>query len=203
MVGSRLSFFCTVLNRVVSYGLDSMETPLSSTAAFDLTGEFGGFIFTVIGKRRMVLRTDGQDYLVKVPRLLRRRIIGTFRAGQALRVVGTEETDGWGTVSKRVAEQIVPAGIEVTPAPARTRTVCTVKVCAKKNCWRSGGQEIFKALKQEAAVCGFAGQVEIKAVGCLDRCQQAPNLDTPWREYRRCAPRDAKAILAEIAARFS
>ncbi len=180
-----------------------MEMSLASPAAFDLTGEFGGFIFTVMGKRRMVLRVSGQDCLVKVPRLLRRRIIGTFRAGQALRVIGTEETDGRGTVHKRVAEQIVPAGVEVAPPVARARTVCTVKVCAKKNCWRSGGQEIFKALKQEAAACGLADQVEIKAVGCLDRCQQAPNLDTPWREYRRCVPRDAKAILAEVAARFS
>ena len=176
-----------------------METFLSSPTTFDLTGEFGGFIFTAAGKRRMVLHAGGQDYLVKVPRLLRRRVIGTFRAGQVVRIVGTQEIDG-----RRVAEQIVLGGVEAVPPPAQTRaTTCTVKVCAKKNCWRTGGQEIFKALKQEAAACGLAERVEIKAVGCLDRCKQAPNLDTPWREYRHCTVRDAQSILAEVAAKLS
>ncbi len=173
-----------------------METFFSPPTVFDLTGEFGGFIFTVAGKRRMVLRTGGQDHLVKVPRLLRRRVIGTFRAGQVMRVIGMQEIDG-----RHVAEQIVPGGVEVVPPAVQTRAItCTVKVCAKKNCWRSGGREIFKSLKQETAAHGLAERVEIKAVGCLDRCKQAPNLDTPWREYRHCAMRDAKSILAEVAA---
>ena len=166
-------------------------------AAFDLTGNFGGFVFTVAGKRRMVLRVGDQDYLLKVPRLLRRRVIGTFRAGQSLRVVGHEEQDGRGTITRRVVSQIVPAGVEVIPTPVRTATVCTIKVCAKKNCWRRGGQELFKALKQEAP-----DGVEVKAVGCLDRCEQAPNVDTPWREYRRCTEHDAQAILAEVKGRL-
>ena len=178
-----------------------METLSTPPKTFDLTGEFGGFVFTAAGKRRMVLRSGGQDYLLKVPRLLRRRVIGTFRAGQVLRVAGAQELDGRGAVSRRVAEQIVPDGSNFVPPPVQARaTVCTVKVCAKKNCWRSGGQEIFKALKQEAAAGGLADRVEIKAVGCLDRCKQAANLDTPWREYRHCTARDAKSILAEVAA---
>ena len=177
-----------------------METLLSSPAIFDLTGEFGGFVFTAAGKRRMVLRVAGQNQLVKVPRLLRRRIIGTFRTGQVLRVTGTQELDERGTVNRRIAEQIVPGGVEVPPPVVQARAaVCTVKVCAKKNCWRSGGQKLFKALKEEAAVRGLAERVEVKAVGCLDRCKQAPNLDTPWREYRRCTARDAQSILTEVA----
>lgn len=167
---------------------------LSPSATFDLTGNFGGFIFTAAGKRRMVLRVGEQDHLLKVPRLLRRRVIGTFRIGQSLRVVGSEEHDGSGGVSRRVVEQMVPAGVEIAPPSVQTRTLCTVKVCAKKNCWRRGGQELFKALKQAAP-----DGVEIKAVGCLDRCEQAPNVDTPWREYRRCTERDAAAILTEVS----
>ena len=132
-----------------------METSLPSPTTFDLTGEFGGFVFTAAGKRRMVLRAGGQDHLLKVPRLLRRRVIGTFRDGQVLRGVGTLELDG-----HRVAEQIA----------------------------------MLKGAK--------AKRLEIKAVGCLDRCKQAANLDTPWREYRRCTARDARSILAEVAAKL-
>ena len=144
----------------------------------------------------MILRVAEQDYLLKVPRLLRRRVIGTFRAGQSLRVAGHEERGGDGGSIKRVVAQIVPAGTEIAPPPVQTAITCTIKVCAKKNCWRRGGQELFKALRQEAP-----GGVEVKAVGCLDRCDHAANLDTPWREYRRCTERDAPAILAEVAAR--
>lgn len=173
-----------------------MET-VFSPAPFDLTGGFGGFVFTAAGKRRLVLRVGEQDYLLKVPRLLRRRVIGTFRAGQSLRVIGHEEHGGDGGVTKRVVAQIVPAGVEVAPPAVRPATACTIKVCAKKNCWRRGGQELFKALKQ-----GAPDGVEVKAVGCLDRCDHAPNVDTPWREYRRCTERDAPAILAEVAVRL-
>lgn len=174
----------------------------SPSATFDLTGNFGGFVFTAAGKRRMVLRVGESDYLLKVPRLLRRRVIGTFRSGQTLRVVGTEEDGSHGAVIKRVVEQIVPAGVEISPPPAHPQTVCTIKVCAKKNCWRRGGQELLKALKHEAAAGGLGDAVDIKAVGCLDRCDLAPNADTPWREYRRCSARDAQAILAEVAAKI-
>ena len=150
----------------------------------------------------MVLRVGGETLLVKVPRLLRRQVIGTFRDGQALRVVGVEERDATGVVGRRVAAQIVPASIEVPPPVPRPRTVYTIKVCAKKNCWRSGGQELLRALKEKASASGLTDGVEVKAVGCLDRCKQAANVDTPWREYRRCTARDAQAILAEVVARL-
>ena len=202
MVGSRLLFFVVSLRDRHIHGFvwDRMEANAPSTG-FDLTGTFGGFIFTANGKRRMLLQIADADCLFKVPRLLRRRVIGSFRSGQVLRVTGVEDRDGFGTATKRTVEQIIPANdIAVTGAPVQV--ACTIKVCAKKNCWRSGGRELLAALKGEAVVCGMADRVELKAVGCLDRCKQAPNADSPWREYRRCGPHDARAILAEIAHRL-
>ena len=150
----------------------------------------------------MALRVAGENCLFKVPRLLRRRVIGTFRSGQVLRVVGVEEQSEAGGMARRVVERIVPTDGGGVAVSEPIRAVCTVKVCAKKNCWRSGGRELLSALKDEAAACGLTDRVEFKAVGCLDRCKQAPNADSPWREYRRCAPQDARAILTEVAHRL-
>ena len=172
-----------------------------SPAVFDLTGTFEGFVFTASGKRRMALRIDGANSLFKVPRLLRRRVIGNFRSGQILRVIGVEERNEE-AAPKRIVERILPEGSDALAIAESVHTTCTIKVCAKKNCWRNGGRELLSALKQESESLGLTNRVELKAVGCLDRCKQAPNADSPWREYRRCTPQDARAILKEVARRF-
>ncbi len=103
-------------------------------------------------------------------------------------------------MARRVVERIIPEGGVAIGEPVRA--ACTVKVCAKKNCWRSGGKELLSALRAEAAADGLTDRVKFEAVGCLDRCQMPPNADTPWREYCRCTPHDVRAILAEVAHRF-
>ena len=163
-------------------------------APLELTGQFGGFVFTDAGKRRMLLRQGDDARLLKVPRLLRRRIIGKFHPGEPIRVAVTEERHPETGVLKQVVSQVLPGTVERLPAAS-----CVVRVCSKKNCWRKGGRELWEALEREAAAAGHAGNIEIRQVGCLDRCKQAPNADCGKLAYSRCSPREAGSIIARAA----
>ncbi len=191
-----------------------MSTTYPITVPFELAGSYGGFVFTPEGKRRLLLRAgDGQEHLLKVPRLLRRRMIGKFTPGEPVRVAGTEEIDPATGKSKRVVDRVLPP--DAAPAsllvdlaavsgpaspPAAPAVVCTVRVCAKKSCWRRGGRELWDALVQARDAAGLADRVELRQTGCLDRCKHGPNADAGRREHSRCSPRDAAAILAQAAA---
>ena len=172
-----------------------------TSTPFELAGHFGGFVFTDLGKRRMLLRVGDQDRLLKVPRTLRRRLIGKFPVGEWLRVAGTEEREPATGVLKQVVSRVLSGAGDSTvqlplaaPAPAAS---CVVRVCSKKNCWRHGGRELFDALGRAAAASGHADRIEIRQVGCLDRCKHGPNADGGNRAYSRCSPGDAARIIAQ------
>ena len=176
------------------------------TAPFELTGNFGGFVFTEEGKRRMLLSQGGQDRLLKVPRILRRRIIGKFRTGEPIRVAVTEERNPDTGQLKQIVSHVMPSGApegavetdfaEVPSSSVMPAVSCMVRVCSKKNCWRKGGRELWEALRQEAGASGHAASnIEIRQVGCLDRCKQAPNVDCGNRVYSRCSPHQASTII--------
>lgn len=172
-----------------------------TTAPFELTGQFGGFVFTDAGKRRMLVRQDGHDRLLKVPRTLRRRIIGKFHVGESIRVAVTEERDWETGVTKQMVTRVLPTTGDLVDRPLPSADVppavsCVVRVCSKKNCWRNGGRELWEALERERLAGNHAANIEIRQVGCLDRCKQAPNADCGDRSYSRCSPRDAGAIIA-------
>ena len=157
---------------------------------FELAGRFGGFVFTDAGKRRMLLRCGEETRLLKVPRLLRRRIIGKFGPGEPIRVAGTQEQEPETGVLKEVVSRVLPTdgGSAAVAAPAP----CVVRVCAKKNCWRQGGRELWETLSQQ-------DNVTLEQVGCLDHCKQAPNIECGHRVYSRCTPRDATNLISQTA----
>ncbi len=178
------------------------------TPALEFTGRFGGFVFTDAGKRRMLLREGEQQRLLKVPRVLRRRIIGKFPVGQWIRVAVTEERNPDTGVLKQVVSQVLPEAGNSTidrrlPLTGKPVAASVVRVCSKKNCWRNGGRELFAALGHELAANGQAGNVEIRQVGCLDRCKQAPNIDCGDRAYTRCSAREAGTIIARASGSLS
>ncbi len=158
---------------------------------FELTGRFGGWVRTDAGKRRMLLHHGEHVSLLKVPRLLRRNLIGKCHAGQIIHVAGTEEPDPGTGVSKRTVSQF-----RVDPADSAALVSCPVQVCSKKNCWRKGGRELWDALCRERDARGLAGQVDLRQVGCLDRCKHAPNADWGDHEFSHCSPGDAATIIA-------
>ena len=173
------------------------------SAPFELTGQYGGFVFTDAGKRRMLLRQDGHDRLLKVPRLLRRRIMGKFRVGEPISVAVTEERGADTSVPRQVVSRVLPTAADTTDTvlasvAAMPAASCVVRVCSKKNCWRNGGRELWETLGREVGAGGHVGNIELRQVGCLDRCKQAPNADGGNRVYTRCSPADAGAIIAQV-----
>lgn len=51
-----------------------------------------------------------------------------------------------------------------------------VLFCQNSNCWNKGGKVACEALRKELRSQGISDQVEIKTIGCLKQCKQAPNL---------------------------
>ena len=101
-----------------------------------------------MGKRRMMLWVGNQDRLLKVPRILRRRIIGKFPVGTWGRVVVTGKRELETGVLKRVVSQVLPeagnSSVGSLPTPTATSVVSgVVRVCSKQNYWRKSGRELF------------------------------------------------------------
>jgi len=162
-------------------------------APFELNGEFAGFIRTIQGKRRMLLRTGNGDVQLKVPRSLRHRLDGRLSAGCAIAVSGLEHHDYIGSVTRAVLRVQV-----IGPAVPDACFACPIQVCAKKNCWKQGGRELWQALEQELA--GIDDPPALESVHCLDRCKQAPNFDCGGLEFARCTPERARRFVHDLAA---
>lgn len=186
-----------------------MNATLNPTP-FELAGRFGGFVFTEAGKRRMLLRGAGADWLLKVPKELRRRIVGKFGPGETIRVAGVEEPDPVTGGANRIVSRVLPDAATASPgpmaAPVPTLPVgppaasVPIRVCSKKHCWRNGGRELCTALGREIEARGLAEQIEVRQVGCLGRCKHAPNADRGRHEYTRCDPAAAAAMVLRAAA---
>ena len=172
---------------------------LTTFHPFDLTGEFGGIVLTGAGKRRLRLRVGGTERLLKAPRELRRRLIGRFRPGQTIRVSGTEERHDPEGADKWVVSAVLPVDGAANAAGTASTPTAPIRVCAKRDCWRQGGRELYAALEHGLEARGLDGQVRLKAVNCLDRCKQGPNIDWGREEFSRCTLRDAEILLDRIA----
>lgn len=158
-----------------------------------------GFILTLRGKRRMVLRTDGGEVQLKVAKALRKELSESLEAGARVLVQGTEEREAFsGNLKRTVLEARV---LSASGNPISACAECPIRVCAKKNCWKGGGKEVYEALCRELEEAGLAGEVEVKKVGCLDNCKRGPNLLYRKRLHERCTPAHAAAIVAKIIAR--
>ena len=181
-------------------------------APFELAGRFGGFVFTEAGKRRMLLCGTGAEWLLKVPKELRRRITGKFRLGETIRVAGLQAEDPATGGANRIVSRVLPDAVAdlpetvaATPAPPRSPAACAspILVCTKKHCWRNGGRELWDALGREVESRGLTDRLEVRQVGCLGRCKQAPNVDRGRHEHARCVPAAAAVIVQRAAADLS
>lgn len=159
---------------------------------FELEGEFQGFFEDFFGKKRMVLSVKGEERYLKVPKELRRQLSPVLHKGQPIVVVGHEVLQPLKLRTQQVVTQVRVNG-------SHAAVSCPIRVCAKKNCWKSGGKEMFQALEREIQAAGLQDSIELKAVGCMDYCKQAPNVACGGEEYHRCRPGEAKSIVARIA----
>jgi hypothetical protein len=164
---------------------------------FRLQGEFAGFIRTTAGKKRLRLRTADGEMLLKVERELRRELAGRLERGTTVEVAGVVRTELFTGETKRVVTQ-VNAVVAGRAEIERGGPVCTIRVCAKKNCWKQGGREVFRHLERELTARGWTENVRLKAVGCFDQCDHAPVLECGAHLHRHCSPAKATALLASL-----
>jgi hypothetical protein len=164
----------------------------SPASPFELCGEYYGFIRTFLGKKRLVLRMGREETFLKVPKELRRHLQATLATGTAITVLGHEVMDEEHQRPKRVV-----VDIRLTDdGKSLACELCPIQVCAKKNCWRQGGQELWHALEGEIARRAVSDSVHLKEVHCLDHCKHAPNAEWLGHEFHRCTSADAGKIVA-------
>jgi hypothetical protein len=161
-------------------------------APFELTGDFGGFIRNLLGKRRLLLLTASGEVQLKVPRALRLRLDGRLAIGTPLTVSGFEQ-DAQGQPHRAVVRVRIPGA-----SGGDACYTCPIQVCTKKNCWRQGGRELWHSFEHELATLDDAPALE--KVDCLDRCKHAPNFDCGALEFERVTPERARRFLHDLAA---
>jgi len=162
---------------------------VEESSLFEVRGLFSGFFRDFFGKRRLVLRVGDEEVYLRVPKALKKQFAGVLEPGQEIVARGHEPH---GSDGKRLVSQI---GIPGQPGCLS----CPIRVCAKKDCWRNGGKELFKALEARLEAAGLEGSVKLKAVDCLDHCKRGPNMEYAGETYHHCTPRDVDEIMAQFS----
>jgi (2Fe-2S) ferredoxin len=168
--------------------------PSALPKTFELRGEFAGFIRTIQGKRRMVLHADHENWLLKVPKDLRHHLTTTLSPGSKIAVTGEEFFEEGHDGPKRVVSKVQ----FLTPSGETIPIHCPIRICTKKNCWRSGGKQLWQALEESLVRRGLAESVQLEAVDCMDHCKHGPNVEWQGCEYHRCSPEDAEKIVDTV-----
>jgi hypothetical protein len=165
---------------------------------FELRGEFGGFVRTAKGKRRLLLRVSGDELRLKVPKLLRRQIGATLGPGSEIEVFGFELRD---RLTERIKREVARFQvINARPPIEAPRGLCKIRVCTKANCWEQGGRELWRALEQKLQDADLTEQVEVKGVRCLGRCKLAPNLAFHREYHERCQLSSLDPLVLKVSA---
>lgn len=168
-------------------------------SSFELTGTFEGFARNEKGKMRMQFRAENGNLLsLKVPKEIRKSFADRLNVGMKIGVRGVEEFRFFG------APKRVVSWMRLLSAPTERRGACAkcpIRVCSKKNCWKSGGKELWNYLEKRIAEEGLEDVVELKAVGCLGNCKRAPNAVYSKERYGRCSKSDAETMISDIAAK--
>lgn len=139
----------------------------------------------------MVVRVEGEEMFLKIPKALRHELDGRLQPGEAVVVGGCTEEEHHGGRERRVVTTVRTAGEGAC-------FTCPIRVCAKKNCWRSGGKELYRELERQIEEAGLGDTVRLKAVDCLDECKHGPNAEAGGCDFHRCTPGDAERILRQI-----
>ena len=165
---------------------------------FEIHGTYAGFVRTLLGQRRMLLRHGEEEVLLKVPKELRHLLDARLKRGELIAVWGEEVIEKRSGLPRLLVSRVQSESGARGGAGGGKCLVCPILVCAKKNCWRSGGKELFSALERELGAHGLAEMVEVHEVQCLGHCDDAPNCEWNDHEYHRCAPKDARWVVERI-----
>jgi hypothetical protein len=170
-----------------------------SRTKFDLTGEFAGFVRNEEGKRRMLLRIDrSAPITLKLPKELRKAFEARLNLGMRVSVLGVEYRDFMGNAKFEISHLRL-----LSPAPSTPEACekCPIRVCAKKDCWKDGGEELYKRLQARVQELGLEDVVKVKAVRCLDHCKHGPNIEVGKKVFDRCDAKSVDEIIERAAQR--
>lgn len=126
---------------------------------------------------RMLLEADGQIHSLKISKHIRLPDSPFFHPGVHIRVKGEQTWESPDDVKRKafLIELIEGAIPESGPAGARPVAPECIRVCSRSNCWKNGGKQIYRALK-EMAKAQPAGSVTIDTTKCLGHCDHSPAL---------------------------
>jgi hypothetical protein len=190
-----LAFLLQFRNAAQRYRPLRFMSAHQATSHFVLRGEYCGFIRTLLGKKRMVLRVAGEEHFLKVEKDLRHRVKASVAMGTEIVVEGAEEIEEGRVGAKRVVSTVRMAGAEGSAICMQ----CPIRVCTKNKCWHHGGKELWKALEETIAHRGLGDEVQLEGVHCLDHCKKGPNAEWEGHDFHYCTPRDAARIVATVA----
>jgi len=171
----------------------------ASQSRFELRGVFLGFVHNKEGKRRLLLRVEDEEIRMKLPKDLRHYFAHQLVSGQTILVAGIERREFFTGEVKRTVTALFPDKAGAPPLPECT--TCTIRVCGKKNCWKSGGKALFHALERRIEHDALTGTIKLKVVGCMDHCEQAPNLECGVTHVAHCTPEIANRLVDRLTGR--
>lgn len=144
----------------------------SLVSGFSLVGKLENLATKSNGRVKHLLLSDNQQkYWIKVLKNQPANLSQQLQIGSLLQVKGMQTQKLERDLVEYTAYEIkvVDAEIEIVkPKP-------TVLFC-QAGCWRRGGKTACTLLQKELEQRGIAAKVEIKTVGCMKKCKQAPNV---------------------------
>jgi hypothetical protein len=151
---------------------------------FRYSGQFAGFFSDVFGNPRMVLQTQGEELFLGITKPLQTHLSRKLVPGEEIVVTG--EIIPGARVTKLVSN--------AWTAGRSVRQHC-IRVCAKKKCWRNGGEAIWRAMIESVRADDLDDSIRLETVDCLDNCKRGPNLECDGRLLQRCTKAEARDLL--------
>ncbi len=126
---------------------------------------------------RMLLEADGQIHSLKISKHIRLPDSPFFHPGAHVLVKGEQTWESPDEVKRKAfLIELIEGAIPDPAAPStRAGALDCIRVCSRSNCWKNGGKQIYRALK-EMAKEQIEGNVVIDTTKCLGHCDHPPAL---------------------------
>jgi len=151
---------------------------VSNELNFDLEGEFiGACALDGYKLKYLRLRTIEQDFLIKIPKELRGGMVYKLSLGDRIRCKGIQKDlklKAYSIEKVDVVDKSLQSG-QVVEHPSHQPTI-KILICQKSYCLDNGGRELYIALSEHINRNDLSDRINLRSVGCLKCCKQAPNL---------------------------
>ena len=154
---------------------------------FKYSGQFAGFFSDIFGNPRIVLQTQGEELFLGITKPLQTRLSYTLVPGEEIVVTGRI------VPGARVSKLVSNAWIDGRPAFEHC-----IRICAKKKCWRNGGEVIWRALHETVRDCDLNDSIRLETADCLDNCKRGPNLECSGRLLQHCTKAEARNLVRNL-----